>query len=84
MAQSAWLCQLAAVATVMLELSALPALFVRRLRLVTLLGLLGLQTSIALMLGVYFMPHLAGYALFVPWEGYYTKLHRWKLRLRTR
>ncbi|HXM40340.1 MAG TPA: HTTM domain-containing protein [Bryobacteraceae bacterium] len=74
LAQSTWLTQFAAVATVILELSALPALFVRRLRMLTLVGLLGLQTCIALMLGVYFTPHLVGYALFLPWGRYYTKL----------
>ncbi len=68
MAHSTWLAQSAAVATVMVELSALPALFIRRLRIVTLLALLGLQTLIALMLGVYFTPHLVGYALFLPWH----------------
>jgi hypothetical protein len=74
LAQSTWLCQFAAVATVIVELSALPALFVRRLRALTLVGLFGLQVLIALMLGVYFTPHLVGYALFLPWERYYTKL----------
>ena len=73
-AQSNWLTQFAAVATVGLELSALPALFSGRLRMVALVGLLGLQTCIALMLGVYFTPHLVGYALFLPWDRYYTKL----------
>ena len=68
LAQSPWLSQFAAVATVIVELSALPALFVRRLRILVLVGLLGLQALIALMLGVYFTPHLVGYALFVPWE----------------
>jgi Vitamin K-dependent gamma-carboxylase len=68
LAQSAWLSQFAAVATVIVELSALPALFFRRLRVPILVGLLGLQTLIALMLGVYFTPHLVGYALFMPWE----------------
>jgi hypothetical protein len=76
LAQSAWLTQFAAAATVIVELSALPALFLPRLRVLTLVGLLALQTCIALMLGVYFTPHLAGYALFVPWERYYTKLFR--------
>jgi hypothetical protein len=74
LAQSTWLSQFAAVATVIVELSALPALFVRRLRVLTLVGLLGLQAFIALILGVYFTPHLVGYALFLPWERYYTKL----------
>src|ERR1022692_1783856 len=74
LAPSTWLCQFAAVATVIVELSALPALFVRRLRALTLVGLFGLQVLIALMLGVYFTPHLVGYALFLPWERYYTKL----------
>jgi hypothetical protein len=74
LAQSPWLSQFAAVATVIVELSALPALFVRRLRVPVLVALLGLQALIALMLGVYFTPHLVGYALFMPWERYYTKL----------
>lgn len=74
LARSPWLCRFAAVATVVIELSALPALFVRRLRVLTLLGLFGLQVLIALMLGVYFTPHLVGYALFLPWERYYTNL----------
>jgi hypothetical protein len=73
MAHSPWLAQSAAVTTVIIELSALPALFIRRLRVVTLLGLLALQTLIALMLGVYFTPHLVGYALFLPWDRYYNK-----------
>jgi hypothetical protein len=76
LAQSAWLPQVAAIATVVIELSALPAIFVHRLRIFTLIGLLILQTLIALMLGVYFTPHLAGYALFLPWERYYRKLHK--------
>jgi hypothetical protein len=75
LAQSTWLSQFAAVATVMIELSALPALFFRRLRVLTVVGLLVMQTFIALMLGVYFTPHLVGYALFLPWERYYRKLH---------
>jgi hypothetical protein len=70
LAQSTWLCQFAAVATVIVELSALPALFARRLRVLTLVGLFGLQVLIALMLGVYFTPHLVGYALFLPWERF--------------
>jgi len=74
LAQSAWLSQSAAVATIFIELSALPALFVRRLRVLTLVGVFGLQVLIALMLGVYFTPHLVGYALFLPWERYYRKL----------
>jgi hypothetical protein len=37
----------------------------------TLVALFGMQVAIALMLGVYFTPHLAGYALFVPWVLYY-------------
>jgi hypothetical protein len=74
LAPSAWLCQFAAVATVTLELSALPALFAGRLRALTLAGLLGLQILIALMLGVYFTPHLVGYALFLPWQRHYTRL----------
>jgi hypothetical protein len=74
LAQSTWLSQFAAVATVIVELSALPALFARRLRVLTLVGLGGLQVFIALILGVYFTPHLVGYALFLPWERYYTKL----------
>jgi hypothetical protein len=69
-----WLCQFAAAATVMLELSALPAILLPRLRVFTLAGLLGLQILIALMLGVYFTPHLVGYALFLPWERYQKKL----------
>ena len=71
LAKSTWLSQFAAVATVIVELSALPALFVRRLRVLTLVGLFAMQVFIALMLGVYFTPHLAGYALFLPWERYY-------------
>jgi hypothetical protein len=70
LAQSPGLCRFAAVATVTVELSALPALFFRRLRVFTLVALLGIQTLIALMLGVYFTPHLAGYALFLPWHRY--------------
>jgi hypothetical protein len=71
LAKSTWLSQFAAVATVIVELSALPALFVRRLRVLTLVGLFAMQVFIALMLGVYFTPHLVGYALFLPWERYY-------------
>jgi hypothetical protein len=74
LAQSTWLSQFAAVATVIVELSALPALFVRRLRVLTLVGLFAMQLLIALMLGVYFTPHLVGYALFLPWERYYRSL----------
>ena len=74
LAKSTWLCQFAAVATVIVELSALPALFVRRLRVLTLVGLFVMQVFIALMLGVYFTPHLVGYALFLPWERYYGSL----------
>jgi hypothetical protein len=71
LAQFPWLCRAAAVATVVVELSALPALFFRSLRVATLVGLFGMQVAIALMLGVYFTPHLAGCALFVPWVRYY-------------
>jgi hypothetical protein len=74
LAKSTWLSQFAAVATVIVELSALPALFVRRLRVVTLVGLLAMQVFIAVMLGVYFTPHLVGYAMFLPWERYYRSL----------
>jgi len=74
LAKSTWLSQFAAVATVIIELSALPALFARRLRVPALVGLFGLQVFIAPILGVYFTPHLVGYALFLPWERYYTKL----------
>ena len=76
LAQSTWLSQFGAMATVIVELSALPALFAKRLRVLTLVGLFGLQVFIALMLGVYFLPHLVGYALFLPWERYYKMLHR--------
>jgi hypothetical protein len=65
--------QAAAVATVAFELSALPALFFRRFRIVVLVGLFAMQVLIALMLGVYFTPHLAGYALFLPWQHWYRK-----------
>lgn len=68
LAQSDTLCWLGAAATVGIELSALPAIFLRRWRVFTLAGLLSLQIMIALMLGVYFTPHLAGYALFIPWH----------------
>lgn len=71
LAQSVWLSRFAAIATVVIELSALPAMFSRRLRVFTLAGLLVMQVLIALMLGVYFTPHLAGYALFLPFERYY-------------
>lgn len=74
LAQSRWLSQFAGIATVLVELSALPALLFRRLRVLTLVGLLGMQALIALMLGVYFTPHLVGYALFLPWERCYKKL----------
>jgi hypothetical protein len=67
LAGSTWLPQFAAVATVVIELSALPAIFFRRLRVFTLIVTFCLQLLIALMLGVYFTPHLAGYALFLPW-----------------
>jgi hypothetical protein len=73
LAQSTWLSQFAAVATIIVELSALPALFVRRLLVPALVGLLGLQALIALILGVYFTPHLVGYALFLRvWLSYWT------------
>jgi hypothetical protein len=92
LSKPAWLSQFAAVATVLVELSALPALFVRRLRVLTLVGLLVMQVFIALMLGVYFTPHLVGYALFLPWERYYSRSaaarrsprHRCAPRLRRR
>lgn len=67
LAGSTWLPQFAAVATVVVELSALPAIFFRRLRVFTLTGILCMQVIIALMLGVYFTPYLVGYALFLPW-----------------
>jgi hypothetical protein len=75
LAQSRWLSQFAGVATVLVELAALPALFFRRLRVLTLVGLFGMQALTALMLGVYFTPHLVGYTLFLPWEHYYNRLH---------
>jgi hypothetical protein len=77
LSKSAWLCQLAAVATVLVELSAMPALFVRRLRVLTLGAILAMQVFIALMLGVYFTPHLVGYAIFLPWERYYRRMGRY-------
>ncbi|HVN06590.1 MAG TPA: hypothetical protein VMT86_19360 [Bryobacteraceae bacterium] len=76
LARYTWLCGLGAVATVIIELSALPAIFLRRLRPFTLAALFGLQAMIALMLGVYFTPHLAGYALFLPWDRLYAKLRQ--------
>jgi hypothetical protein len=81
LARSAWLCQFAAITTVIIELSALPALFARRLRVLTLAGLSVLQVLIALMLGVYFTPHLVGYALFLPCGRYGAKLRRRRARL---
>lgn len=66
LAGSTWLPQFAAVATVVIELSALPAIFFRRLRFFTLTGIFCMQVFIALMLGVYFTPHVVGYALFLP------------------
>jgi len=78
LARYAWLCQLGAMGTVAIELSALPAIFIRRLRPFTLAGLFGLQAMIALMLGVYFTPHLAGYALFLPWDRYFPRFSRRK------
>lgn len=67
LAGSTWLARFAAGATVAIELSALPALFIRRLRIFTLIGVFSMQVLIALMLGVYFTPYLVGYALFLPW-----------------
>ncbi len=56
-----------AVATVLLECSALPALFISPLRAPVLAGLFGLQVAIVLTMGVYFTPQIAGYLLFLPW-----------------
>jgi hypothetical protein len=72
LAQWTWVSRVAAVLTVVIELSALPAIFVRRLRVFTLIGLFSMQVFIALMLGVYFSPQLVGYTLFLPWERWYT------------
>jgi Vitamin K-dependent gamma-carboxylase len=72
LAQWRWVSRFAAVLTVAIELSALPAIFVRRLRVFALIGLFVLQVLIALLLGVYFTPQLVGYALFLPWERWYT------------
>jgi hypothetical protein len=67
-ARSNVLCTVCAAATIGIELSALPAIFFKRLRAPVLIGLLTLQCLIALAMGIYFTPHLVGYALFVPWE----------------
>lgn len=76
-ARSTALCELAAVGTVVLELSMPLAVFIRRLRFPLLAALLMLQTGIVLTMGVYFTPYLAGYLLFLPWES-------WSARFLTR
>ena len=59
-----------AVFTVLLECSAIPALYIPPLRIAVLIGLFGLQSAIALAMGVYFTPQIAGYLLFVPWDRF--------------
>lgn len=76
-ARFAIICSGAAILTIVLELSMPLAVLSRRLRWPLLIALLLLQTGIALALGVYFTPYLAGYLLFVPWE-------RWPPRFLTR
>jgi hypothetical protein len=85
-ASSDVLCSLAAAATVVVELSALPAIFLPALRVPVLVALFALQTAIALLMGIYFLPHLAGYALFVPWDRLYRKstaIPNWLRSIRT-
>jgi hypothetical protein len=53
----------------------LPAIFLRVLRTPVLIALLILQVAISLLMGIHFVPYLAGYALFVPWHRLYSKLH---------
>ncbi|HVT91822.1 MAG TPA: hypothetical protein VHD76_03180 [Bryobacteraceae bacterium] len=76
-ARSTMVCGGAAILTIVLELSMPLAVLSRRLRWPLLIALLFLQIGIALALGVYFTPYLAGYLLFVPWE-------RWPPRFLTR
>jgi hypothetical protein len=68
-AQSDVLCSLAAVSTVVVELSGLPAIFFPAMRVPVVIALFGLQAAIAMVMGIYFTPHLVGYALFVHWNG---------------
>lgn len=59
------LSSLSAVTAVVVELSALPAIFFRGLRLPVVIALFLLQLAICLLMGLYFVPYVAGYALFV-------------------
>lgn len=73
--RSAAFCSFAACATVVIELSALPAIFLRVIRVPVLIALLLLQAAISVLMGIYFVPYLVGYALFVPWYKLYSRLH---------
>jgi hypothetical protein len=75
LSQSNAFCSFAACATLVVELSALPAIFLRVLRAPTLIALAILQVAISSLMGIYFVPYLVGYALFVPWQRLYSKLH---------
>jgi hypothetical protein len=75
LAKSDAFCSFAAYATVVVELSALPAIFLRALRVPGLIALAVLQAAISLLMGIHFFPYLVGYALFVPWHKLYPKHH---------
>ena len=68
LAQFPNLTRLMAGASVALELSAPLALLSRRLRAVIVPSLVLLQASILVLMGVSFVPYLAVYAFWVPWD----------------
>lgn len=74
LARSDAFCSFAACATMVIELSALPAIFLRVVRVPVLIALVVLQAAISVLMGIYFVPYLVGYALFVPWYKLYSKL----------
>lgn len=74
-ASSDALCSIAAAVTIVVELSALPAIFFRVVRVPVVIALLMLQAGISVLMGIYFLPHLVGYALFVPWSSLWGKLY---------
>jgi hypothetical protein len=75
-AKSPLITGVAGIATVVLELSMPLALFSSRLRFPLIAASLSMQAMIALCMGIYFTPFLAGYVSFLPWEQWGAALPR--------
>jgi len=76
-AQIGWLCQTLAFVSVAIELGAPLALVSRRLRMLIVPSLLGMQIGIAALMGVHpRSPNFACYAFFVPWHALGARVSR--------